>query len=257
MGEGSMLDITQILAGWEYNPNEINVRIIKGADQKLKVQMRLDLGLLQMEYEGRPDGKRPHGFESLFEYYKNKLRKHRAVYGTVTGFLLDSDDCEALQMESLQYYYRYLSLFHLQEYQAVERDTERNLKVFDFIRRYAEEDEDQVLLEQYRPYVIMMNTRAKAHQLIDQNRPEQAVAIVQGGIHRIETFLNEFKDTGLVDHCSELIFLKEFVDEIRHRQTIDPIQDLRDRMNDAVSREDYETAAILRDQIKKLTIGAE
>ena len=36
-------------------------RKIVGEDGKEKLQVRLDLGLLQMELNGRPDGERPHG----------------------------------------------------------------------------------------------------------------------------------------------------------------------------------------------------
>ena len=37
--------------------------------------MRIDLGLLQMELDGRPDGQRPHGFESLLDYYEARRKK--------------------------------------------------------------------------------------------------------------------------------------------------------------------------------------
>ena len=30
--------------------------------------MCVDMGLLQMEVEGRPDGERPHGYETYFDY---------------------------------------------------------------------------------------------------------------------------------------------------------------------------------------------
>ena len=61
---------------YEAGPNEpgvINVRKIHGVDGLPKFQMRLDLGLLQMEMSGRPDGVRPHGYESLLDYFENNL----------------------------------------------------------------------------------------------------------------------------------------------------------------------------------------
>ena len=54
-------DITPLLKGWDYEPGAINVRKISGLDGAPKLQMRLDLGLLQMELTGRPDGAKPHG----------------------------------------------------------------------------------------------------------------------------------------------------------------------------------------------------
>jgi len=41
------------------------VRTLKGKDGMPKIQLRVDLGLLQMNAEGRPDGKKPFGHESL------------------------------------------------------------------------------------------------------------------------------------------------------------------------------------------------
>ncbi len=61
-------DLTVLLHGWDYNPNEVTVRRVLGIDGREKIQMRLDLGVLQMEVSGRPDGKRPYGHESLLEY---------------------------------------------------------------------------------------------------------------------------------------------------------------------------------------------
>ena len=86
-------DITSVLRGWSYEPGVINVRKIHGVDGMPKVQMRLDLGLLQMEMNGRPDGVRPHGYESLLEYFENQLAEHQRRHGTELGFHLNSDQC--------------------------------------------------------------------------------------------------------------------------------------------------------------------
>ena len=55
-------DITPILNGWDYEPDDLQVRIVAGDDGRDKIQMRTDLGLIQMEIAGRPDGLRPEGF---------------------------------------------------------------------------------------------------------------------------------------------------------------------------------------------------
>src|SRR5471032_2846298 len=102
-------DITILLNGWEYNSNEVTVRKIRGLDGRDKIQMRLDLGVLQMETEGRPDGKRPHGAECLLEYHGEKVRRAQEE-GEV--FMLTAEECSELKQEGMQYYYRYLALFH-------------------------------------------------------------------------------------------------------------------------------------------------
>ncbi len=47
-------DITPILKGWDYEPGTINVRKVIGMDGSPKLQMRLALGLFQMEMTGAP-----------------------------------------------------------------------------------------------------------------------------------------------------------------------------------------------------------
>ncbi|MFB3786778.1 MAG: UvrB/UvrC motif-containing protein [bacterium] len=249
-----MLDISRVLEGWDYVPDEVHVRLIEGEDKKLKIQMRLDLGLLQMEYNGRPDGKRPHGQESYLCYYQQQLRKYVKKNGTDEGFFLNADDCAILQNESMQYYYRYLSLFHLQEYEAVVRDTARNLEVFDFIKKYAGDEDDQLILEQYRPYVVMMNTRAAAHLRLEKNRPDEAVQLVEIAIRQLEVFFQEYDRPDLVNKCSEVLFLRQFAEDIRTRWSANPVRELREKMMDAAAREDFETAAFIRDEIKKLSL---
>ena len=77
-----------MLKGWDYEPGTINVRKINGLDGEPKLQMRLDLGLLQMEMTGRPDGRRPHGSESLLDYYEKQLASTARSNGTELGFHL-------------------------------------------------------------------------------------------------------------------------------------------------------------------------
>src|SRR5205814_6067233 len=74
-------DISHLLEQWDYEPGEVAVRKFKGKDGSEKIQLRVDLGLLQMNATGRPDGKRPFGHESLLEHYKARLEKYRKTHG--------------------------------------------------------------------------------------------------------------------------------------------------------------------------------
>ena len=90
-------DIIQVLKGWDYEPGTINVRKVAGVDGTPKLQMRLDLGLLQMEMTGRPDGVRPHGCESLLDYFEGLRKEHETLNGTDLGFHLTGEQCESLR----------------------------------------------------------------------------------------------------------------------------------------------------------------
>src|SRR5213595_974615 len=100
-GRSPSKDITPVLRGWDYEPGTINVRKVSGLDGSPKIQMRLDLGLLQMEMTGRPDGVRPHGCESLLDYFEDQLADHRRRNGTELGFQIAGPDCQSLREEAV------------------------------------------------------------------------------------------------------------------------------------------------------------
>ena len=57
-------DIDEALQGWPYEsePGELVAREVRARDGRKVLQIRVELGILQLEVEGRPDGNRPHGF---------------------------------------------------------------------------------------------------------------------------------------------------------------------------------------------------
>lgn len=242
-------DITPILRGWDYEPGTINVRKIIGLDGVAKLQMRLDLGLLQMEMVGRPDGERPHGHESLLDYYEDRLKNHEMEHGTELGFLLTADDCEALRTEAVMYYHRYLSLLVLEEFDGVVRDTARNLRVIDLCAKYAEDEQDRLVLEQYRPYITMMNARANASIHFKAKRYPEALAAVEEGLGQIREFFVRFGQEEAFNESNEVKVLKRFARDIRRKLPVDPLRKLQRQLDRAIEDERYEDAARIRDEI--------
>ena len=57
----SNLDLNNLLDGWSHEPGQVKARKIVGNDGREKLQLRIDLGVIQMEMQGRPDGERPFG----------------------------------------------------------------------------------------------------------------------------------------------------------------------------------------------------
>src|ERR1700686_4799132 len=110
-------DISALLDEWDYQPGQVVVRKFRGKDGLEKIQLRVDLGLLQMNAEGRPDGKRPFGRDSLLEHYAAQLEKYLATHGgDDTDFRLSAEDCAKLQQEAIQYHHRYICLFQLEDF---------------------------------------------------------------------------------------------------------------------------------------------
>jgi hypothetical protein len=202
-----------------------------------------------MEVTGRPDGRRPHGCESLLEYFENQLTQHRRQSGTTSGFQLSGDDCQQLREEAVMYYHRYLSLFILGDFPGVVRDTARNLRVLDFCGQFATDDHDRFVLEQYRPYIIMMNTRAKASLQFKDEQFNKALHTVTEGLDLIREFFIRFGQEEVFDKSSEVKILKRFARTIRKKVPVDPMERLQHKLQRAIKREDYEEAARLRDLI--------
>jgi len=245
-------DISGVLKGWDYEPGTINVRKISGNDGSPKLQMRVDLGLLQMEMNGRPDGAHPHGCESLLDYFERELNEHRVRNGTELGFELTGTQCQELREEAVMYYQRYLGLFVLEDFKGVVRDTARNLRVLDICGKFATNEQDRLVLEQYRPYIIMMNCRAEASLHFNKKDYRAALSIVERGLENIREFLGRFGQEDAFSQSNEVRVLKKFAREIRRKIPVDPMTRLQQQLDKAIKIERYEEAAKLRDQIKRL-----
>ncbi|MBN2475766.1 MAG: UvrB/UvrC motif-containing protein [Pirellulales bacterium] len=253
-------DLSKILKGWDYDPNEVTVRTIRGDDGREKIQLRMDLGVLQMERDGRPDGSRPEGCESWLEYYLQRQGAHDEAHPDSAAFQLDEDDCVRLWGEGVQYYHRYLSFWHLKLYELCARDTQRNLQLFGFVCEYAKDDRHKLQFDQWRPYVRMMYTRSVATPLIEKKHYEEALQVIESGIDAIRDFLDEYQQSHRVEECAELMSLEHWRDEIvlkeqraRASRPQTAVQILRNKLEAAVAAEEFEEAARLRDEIRQLS----
>lgn len=242
-------DIRHILANWPYDPDDdLVVRIVDGENGPV-LQMRIDMGIVQMDIDGHPASENPDGYESWLEYYEERQRRHEENQ-VDDFFILTNDDCKVLRREGVQYYYRYLSLMKLEEYDRVIRDTDRNLRLFLFVKRYASNEIDRWSLDQYRPYVIMMNTRAKASKMLDDDPDkgaERAVSLFDSGIGGIIDFYKEYGISSEMDSSVELSILQALKKEFLREAP----RSLTEELQRAINEERFEDAARLRDEIKE------
>lgn len=242
-------DITAVLDGWDYEPDGLKVRIVAGDSGREKLQIRVDLGLMQLELAGRPDGTRPEGHESLLDALEAKLSQ---AVATGENFGLDSKCCQELMREGHQYYHRYLAFFHLQRYDLVARDTARNLRLFAFVVKHATRQRDKVQFDQYRPYVAMMWSRALGHQALALNDHAAALAAIDEGVEAIRAFLREYNQAESEAECMELGVLLRWRREIDAERPIGAVERLEQQLALAIDLEEYEEAARLRDQLQRL-----
>jgi UvrB/uvrC motif len=246
-------DISHLLDQWEYQPGQVVVRRFRAKDGREKIQLRVDLGLLQMNADGRPDGKRPYGHPSLFEYYRARLQRYVAAHeGSDAGFRLKGEDCARLQLEALQYHHRYICLLQLEDYAKVIRDAERNLQVFDFVGKHAKSEELSWALQQFRPQLLMVLTRARAAQALQADDYESAVQQVEQGLEEIRGFFREHAGSETADASGEVQSLENWLKQIRAQRPLSRKEQLEKALREAINSEDYERAAQVRDALRNL-----
>ena len=246
-------DIGKLLNEWDFNPDEFTARRIRAKNGKEKIQIRIDMGILQLELEGRPDGQRPHGCPSLLDYYQATLEEKPDAEkpgAEEERFSLDEDECEDLFQEAWQYYHRYLSLFYLEDYADVEKDTEHTLAIFTLVQEHAASDEIKWYFEQYYPHAIMMQTRARAMLALGKDNYQAAMREVERGIGSIEKIAAEWEGEEFEEELPELAFLRDWYEELEEERPLSQREELERDLREAVEAENFEEAARLRDKIR-------
>lgn len=234
-------DIDRILREWEFDPGEISVRLIEGGDGRELLQMRVELGVLQLESSGRPDGRRPGGAETYYDYLLG-LAIHEG-----DQFELDEQQCVDADRELVQFYHRRICWLVLREYRRAVNDADHSLGFMDFLRGVSPSEEWTQSHEQYRPFILFHRTQAAALAELESATPEAAIEEVNRGLDRLREFFatydveEQFEEDDIVQR---LVELRESLREQYHVG-----QTLAEQLADAVSKEQYELAAQLRDQI--------
>lgn len=252
-------DLSQLLAAWPYDPREdLMVRHIAGPQGQSRLQIRIELGLLELRLEGRPDGQRPGGFESLLDYHLDRIRDEMAEPGG-DSFELTHDECLELQRESLQYYHRRLALLKIGDYLAAVADAEHNLAVMDLLRDRAADRADWLASEQYRSFVLSHLARAKMLDRLAHRDVDGAVEAVEEGIATIERlFRDEYSQAELINRSEELRALREIrrgllaSDQVWQPPPESETARLERELASAVGKEDFERAARIRDRLTEL-----
>ena len=243
-------DLRSLLESWPFDPGD-DVRLVRGADGRQIMQVRLPLGIEQYEMDGRPDGVRPHGMESALEFQLAQLAKAKNE-GEEAAFVLDAEECIELFNEGVLYYYRYVRCFQIKDWARTVRDTGRNLRVFDLVKRYAERDEDRQQLEQWRPYVLRMNAVARAMMAVDEKRFEEAMKIIGDAASKIESLEEMDNPTFKFERERSLHALRDLAGQLERDRPVTELERLERELKKAVETEQFERAAKLRDRIKAL-----
>lgn len=242
MAESKRQDIDEILEGWPYDPNSISVRLVHGLDDRQLLQMRIEMGLLQLETSGRPDGQCPFGANTVLEHLQSARAKDQ------DDFIMDEDQCIEADREFVQFYHRRICWLALREFHRAVADADHTLALMNFCKQYSPDEQWTLTHEQYRPFVLFHRTQAAALDSLETDGAEPAVEAINEGLNRLQKL---YDDAGSEEEMGE-DELAQRLTELREslREQFEVGRTLKEQLSDAVAAEQYELAAKIRDQIE-------
>lgn len=270
-------DIDDVLRDWPLPPgeNEQSARLVKARDGRPVLQVRLELGVLQMEVDGRPDGARPRGLPTFLDYFRQRADDRKASRPKGEPWKMGPEHCAEADRELVQFYHRRMAWLSLHRYDEALADVEHTLSLLDFIAAHGPDVGYVARHERFRGLVLYHRTQAAAAIALERQKPDEAVAALRDGIDRLrqreETatggaeWLEDEEDeedetagsleigpeglrfappdTALIEQLQQI--------EAEIRRTFPMRKSLADQLAEAVATEDYEMAAKLRDQMRR------
>lgn len=232
-----------LFADWPYEFGEVSARLLRGSDGRDVVQLRVEMGVLQMEVSGRPDGSRPGGYPTCADWF-TVLAAHEGE-----AFRLDDRRLLEIDREFVQFFHRRVAWLALREFERAVADADHTLALMDFSSLHAPDLDWAEMHEEYRPFVLFHRTQAAALGKLEGGSAEAALAEIDAGMHAIRVLLIEDEESLDPEDDELLAKLAEMKAAITEHYEVQP--SLTQQLADAIAAEQYERAAKLRDEISR------
>jgi hypothetical protein len=119
-------------------------------------------------------------------------------------------------------------------------------------QKHGQTEEDRAILEQFRPYITMMRSRALASQALKDNEPKAAIHALDEGLEALRMYFSEVGKPQAFEQSTEVEMLKGMRDALIPKLPVSQKSELKQRLAKAIEQENYELAAILRDELKQI-----
>lgn len=235
--------IDTILRDWPYQPGDVSARLVRGADGREVLQMRIDMGVLQLEVSDRPDGAHPGGADTYFDYLLG-MAVHEG-----DEFVLTDEQCAEADREFVQFYQRRICWLALREFRRAVRDADHSLAFMDFVKTCSPSDEWTLSHEQYRPFILFHRTQAAALADLEEKGPEAAIEQINVGLARIRELYVAAEAEEQFAEDELVVRLDQLRESLRDHYHVG--RTLHEQLAEAVASEQYELAARLRDEIAR------
>jgi protein-arginine kinase activator protein McsA len=98
----------------------------------------------------------------------------------------------------------------------------------------------------------MMRARALASQALKDNEPKAAVHAIDEGLDALKQHFSDVGNMDMFEHSNEVKALRGMRDALTPKLPVSEKSELRQRLQQAIEQENYELAAILRDELRML-----
>ncbi|MCA9243196.1 MAG: UvrB/UvrC motif-containing protein [Phycisphaerales bacterium] len=246
------LDLSEYIDGWDCPRDHIAARLITGRDGSTYAQMRVDLGVLQMALNGRPDGERYHGLPTALDFVQHEMR---------VSHDLDASHWRELHRELQQFNYRRLALSRLAD-EALERrdndlaksliagaisDIEGCLSAINLLERQSRERPPEFNLA---PTFVFNRARLRSRLAALDERIDEAIEEAEAGARSLEQMLHNLGVDGeSVEEDAGVMFLRKTASDLRAKHQIQ--RTLQEQLSEAIDNDDFEAAARLRDEMRR------
>ncbi len=247
------LDLHELTDGWVAPLDEPAARILRDPAAGDFIQLRIDLGLLQMATDGRPDGATYAGFPSALEYARHERR---------LGAGLKAQDWAELERELHQLNYRRIAYVYLceeaasgEDPQKIRRYVEQVLRdvdaCFSIVRLFAESGSPRAaVLAAMLPTLSYDRARFRARKFALEGDFDQAVDEAEAGVASLLELMQEAEmPRRRQQRDPALSSLRRLSATLRKR--LGAPRTLREQLRDALAAEDFELAAQVRDALRR------
>jgi hypothetical protein len=226
-------DLDNLLRDFPYESGRVNARLVKAEDGREVIQVRVELGVLQMECVGRPDG-----------------RPCVAVGGTSRREkALSIQTAAMLRLEMVQFQQRAIAFMVLGDHRRALADAETVLEGAAVLERCAPVSEGEWALSA-RFSAVVLRTRAAAAMLASSGRAREAGSVIDAGLEMLRDAAERSGIGEHFDHLSDATALRMLRDTLVPQLPPAQRSELESRLRAAVLSENYELAAILRDELR-------
>jgi len=227
-------DLTHVLRGFVFEAGRVNARLVRGDDGRELLQIRVELGILQMECSGRPDGS-----DSVLE----------PLLGA--GRALDAAQTAALRLELVQFQQRAVAFLAVGDAKRALADADTALRGTELIVRCGF-PLDREWAESARFSVLVLRTRCAVAVHTAAGLSRDAARAIESGLAEMRDAAERVGIAEGFDALGDVLALRALRESLVPQLPPAQRAELEARLRAAIMAENYELAAILRDELRLL-----